>query len=130
MKKIVIILGISLLFNSLCSATLLWSERNEHPIVEVKVESNRINIFHYKTDSVMTEQRAVFPKGSALSISHDVAQKVARVYVSFDNAPEEVYYEPLKLTAKGRHHVKIRVINQNKVESLVEFGFLVVESGY
>lgn len=130
MKKIVIILVISLLFNSLCSAKLLWSTRNEQPVVEVKVERNRINIFHYKTDSTMREQRAVFPKGSALSISHDASQKVARVYVSFDQAPEEVYYEPLTLLAKGRHQVKIRVVDQNKIESVVEFSFLVVESGY
>lgn len=130
MKRVLIILVISLLFNSLCSATLLWNNRHEQPVVEVKVESNRINIFHYKTDSAMTEQRAVFPKGSALTISHDVAQKVARVYVSFDNAPEEAYYEPVKLTAKGRHQVKIRVINQDKIESVIEFGFLVVENGF
>ncbi len=112
----------------LAAITLAWAS-NDVPTVQVSVESNRISIYSFTTDSVTT-QRPVFPKGSTLTVSHEVSEKIARVYVSIDNAPEEVYYEPVKLMAKGRHQVKIRAVNHAGKESVVEFSFLVVETGF
>lgn len=98
------------------------------PVIQAEVKANSISIFRIKSDSVTIEQRAVFPKGSYLSVTAgDQNTGSPEIYLKFNEAQEKLYREPIKLIAKGRHTLKIRAINSIGLESSLTLTYLIIE---
>ena len=101
---------------------------NEGPVVKVEVTCKYIKLYTVKSDTATTAQRRVFPKGSILSISgHDKGSELKTIFVTINQTEEELYKEPIKLIAKGRHTVKIRALDKDNNETILSITYLIVE---
>lgn len=98
----------------------------EGPVLIVEVDAKHVNLFRCYSDGVGSDQRAVFPKGSTLTI-FSKTEALKEVYITIDEATEQHYQEPVKLIAKGRHTIKIRALNVSGNETLVTVNYLVIE---
>jgi putative lipoic acid-binding regulatory protein len=87
-----------------------------------------VSLYTVKSDTALTDKRKVFPKGSVLSISGDNENSLPKaIYVTLNQTEEELYKDPIKLTAKGRHTVKIRAIDKDNNETTLSITYLIVE---
>lgn len=101
---------------------------NDGPVVKVEVTCRYVSLYTVTSDTVSTPQRKVFPKGSVLSISGDHKNSEPKtIYVTINQAQEELYKEPIKLIAKGRHTVKIRALDKDNNETTLSITYLIVE---
>lgn len=101
---------------------------NEGPVVKIEVTCKYVSLYTVKSDTAATAQRKVFPKGSVLSISgNDKESEPKAIFITINQAQEEPYKEPIKLTAKGRHTVKIRALDKDNNETILSLTYLVVE---
>lgn len=101
---------------------------NDGPVVRVEVTCKYISLYTVTSDTVATEKRKIFPKGSVLSISgDDDGAEPKAIYVTVNQTQEELYKESIKLNAKGRHTVKIRALDKNNNETVFSITYLVVE---
>lgn len=101
---------------------------NDGPVVKVEVTCKYVNLYTTTSDTTVTTQRKVFPKGSLLSISgDDINSEPKFIYITVNQTQEELYKEPIKLTAKGRHTVKIRAIDKDNNETTLSITYLIVE---
>lgn len=101
---------------------------NDGPVVKIEVSCKYVNLYTLSSDSNVNQQRKVFPKGSVLTISgEDEASEPKAIYVTVNQTQEELYKEPLKLNAKGRHTVKIRAIGKDNNETTLSITYLIVE---
>lgn len=131
-----------LLLTSLFGSTYLREHSDNHahqaiaaldkntpgPVIKAEVNTNNINLLRIQSDSSRTKQRAVFPKGSVLSVTaHSTHSGSPEIYIAFNKAHEQLYREPIKLTAKGRHTLKIRAIDPEGNESSLVFTYLIIE---
>lgn len=101
---------------------------NDGPIVKIEVTCKYISLLTVKSDTTATDQRKVFPKGSVLSISGDESASEPRaIYVTVNQTQEELYKEPIKLNAKGRHTIKIRALDKDNNETTLSITYLIIE---
>lgn len=101
---------------------------NDGPVVKVEVTCRYVSLYTVTSDTATTLQRKVFPKGSVLSISGDNKNSEPKtIYVTVNQAQEELYKEPIKLIAKGRHTVKIRALDKDNNETTLSITYLIVE---
>lgn len=101
---------------------------NDGPVVKIEVTCKYVSLYTTKSDTTVTEQRKVFPKGSVLSVSGDNDNSEPKaIYVTVNQTQEELYKEPIKLIAKGRHTVKIRAIDKDNNETTLSITYLIVE---
>lgn len=101
--------------------------RHEGPVVKIEVTCKYVNLYTIKSDTAATAQRKIFPKGSLLSISGDDSSVPKAIYVTVNQTQEELYKEPIKLIAKGRHTVKIRAVDKDNNETTLSITYLIVE---
>jgi hypothetical protein len=98
------------------------------PIISLEISFNHIQLYRIKSDSLATETRAVFLKGSLLSVNALTQQSGnVSIYTTFNEAREQLYRDPIKLIAKGRHSVKIRAVDTSGNESSLTFNYLIIE---
>lgn len=101
---------------------------NDGPVVKIEVSCKYVSLYTVKSDTDSTTQRKVFPKGSVLSISGDNAtSEPTAIYITVNQTQEELYKEPIKLIARGRHTVKIRALDKDNNETTLSITYLVVE---
>lgn len=101
---------------------------NNEPVIKVEVTCRYVSLYTVTSDTVATPQRKVFPKGSVLSISGDNKDSEPKtIYVTLNQAQEELYKEPIKLIAKGRHTIKIRALDKDNNETTLSITYLIVE---
>jgi hypothetical protein len=101
---------------------------NDGPVVKIEVKCNYVSLYTVKSDTAATSQRKIFPKGSLLSISgNDDNSMPKAIYVTINQTQEELYKEPIKLNAKGRHTVKIRAVDKDNKETTLTLTYLIVE---
>ncbi len=101
---------------------------NEGPVVKIEVSCRYVNLYTLKSDTAATAQRKIFPKGSVLSISGENANsEPTAIYITVNQTQEELYKDPIKLIAKGRHTVKIRAVDKDHNETTVTITYLIVE---
>src|SRR5688572_29927665 len=101
---------------------------NDGPVIKVEVTCKYVSLYTVKSDTALTDKRKVFPKGSVLSISGDNENSLPKaIYVTLNQTEEELYKDPIKLTAKGRHTVKIRAIDKDNNETTLSITYLIVE---
>lgn len=101
---------------------------NDGPVVKIEVTCKYISLLTVKSDTTATDQRKVFPKGSILSISGDESASEPRaIYVTVNQTKEELYKEPIKLNAKGRHTIKIRALDKDNNETTLSITYLIIE---
>ncbi len=100
----------------------------EGPVLKVEVTCKYVNLYSIKSDTAITAQRKIFPKGSILSVSgHDKNSKAKAIYITLNHEKEALYKDPIKLIAKGRHIVKIRALDKDNNETILSFSYLIVE---
>lgn len=101
---------------------------HDGPVVKIEVTCKYVSLYSIKSDTVATTQRRVFPKGSVLSISGEDKNSTAKtIYVTVNQTEEELYKEPIKLIAKGRHTIKIRALDKDNNETMLSITYLIVE---
>jgi hypothetical protein len=100
---------------------------NDGPVVKIEVTCRYVSLYTIKSDTTGTDQRTVFPKGSVLSISGDNNSVPKAIYVTVNQTQEELYKEPIKLIARGRHTVKVRAIDKDNNETTLSITYLIVE---
>lgn len=101
---------------------------NDGPVVRIEVTCKYISLYTVTSDTDATEKRKIFPKGSVLSISgEDGTVEPKTIFITLNQAQEELYKEPIKLNAKGRHTVKIRALDKDSNETTLTITYLVVE---
>lgn len=101
---------------------------NDGPVVKIEVTCKYVSLYTIKSDTTSTDQRKVFPKGSVLSISGDDNTSEPRaIYITVNQTQEELYKEPIKLIAKGRHTIKVRALDKDNNETTLSITYLIVE---
>jgi hypothetical protein len=99
-------------------------------VLELEVAINSIRLLKMKSDSVFTPKQAVFPKGSSLKLTehtNSYQSGSVKIFFAFNQEKEQRYHKPVRLTAIGRHTVKVRVVAEGGRESLLELSFQVIE---
>jgi hypothetical protein len=97
------------------------------PVIKLTVTSRYTNSFHLQSDSSILSGRTIFLNGSILSITaHNRVNGTTEVYITFDQAPEKKYEEPIKLAGKGRHAVRVRAVDSAGNESILKFDYEIV----
>lgn len=100
---------------------------HDGPVVKIEVTCKYVSLYSMTSDTIANEKRKVFPKGSVLSISGEDVGTAKAIYVTINQEQEELYKEPIKLNAKGRHTLKIRALDKDNNETTLSITYLIVE---
>lgn len=107
--------------------TVLHATDTTGPVVSISVQFKRITLKTYSSNADKTSP-AVFPKNSELSITgNDATTGLKEIYVTLDNTTEVLYRIPLRLTARGRHTVRARAVDNAGNETNFVLDFIIEE---
>lgn len=123
-----VLAAIFLLFLSIRQASAAEPLPNDGPVLKIEVTCKYVSLYTITSDTVASAKRKIFPKGSVLSITGNDETTVAKaIYVTLNQEREELYKEPIKLNAKGRHTLKIRALDKDNNETTLSITYLIVE---
>lgn len=109
------------------SDTILHASDTLGPVVTINVQFKRITLKTYSSTNEIIPT-VVFPKNSELSIiGGDAATALKEIFVVLNNTAEQRYKTPLRLTARGRHTLRVRAVNYAGNETNFSIDFIIEE---